>query len=243
MNSRETDREAWPDLPYRVWKDTCATLQLWTQIVGKIRLSQTPWLNHSWHVPLYMTARGLTTSPIPFGERVFQIDFDFIDHLLRIETSDGRQRQIPLRAQLVADFYVAVVAALADLRIKVRIGERPNEVPDPIRFSEDKTHAAYDPEYACRFWRILLQVDWLFKLFRTGFIGKCSPVHFFWGSFDLAVTRFSGRSAPVHPGGIPNLSDEVVREAYSHEVSSAGFWPGGGIIEYPAFYSYGHLEK
>ena len=173
MNSRERDREAWPDLPYWVWEDTCATLQLWTQIVGKIRLSQTPWLNHSWHVALYMTARGLTTSPIPFGERVFQIDFDFIDHLLRIETSDGRQRQIPLRAQSVADFYVAVVAALADLRIKVRIGERPNEVPDPIRFSEDKTHAAYDPEYARRFWRILLQVDRL----AAALCGEPKPSH------------------------------------------------------------------
>src|ERR1700732_619149 len=229
-----------PPLPYPAWRETCTTLHLWTQIVGKIRLSQTPWLNHSWHVALYMTARGLTTSPIPLGERVFQIDFDFIDHLLRIETSDGRQRQIPLRAQSVADFYVAVVAALAALRIRVRIGERPNEVPVPIGFSEDKTHAAYDAEYACRFWRILLQVDRLFKLFRTGFIGKCSPVHFFWGSFDLAVTRFSGRPAPLHPGGIPNLSDEVTREAYSHEVSSAGFWPGNGGTTFPAFSSYAY---
>lgn len=240
--SREGDLDAWPDLPYEVWRDTCATLQLWTQIVGKIRLSQTPWLNHSWHVTVYLTARGLTTSPIPFGERILQIDFDFIDHLLRVEVSDGAQRQIPLRAQPVADFYGAVMAALADLGIRMNIGEWPQEVPNPIRFSEDRAHAAYDPECARRFWRVLLQVDRVFKLFRSGFIGKCSPVHFFWGSFDLAVTRFSGRRAPLHPGGVPNLSDALVREAYSHEVSSAGFWPGGGIIEYPAFYSYAYPE-
>jgi hypothetical protein len=239
---REGEREAWPDLSYEAWRDTCATLQLWTQIVGKIRLSQTPWLNHSWHVTLYVTARGLTTSPIPFAERVFQIDFDFIDHLLRVETSNGAQRQIPLRAQPVADFYTAIMATLADLGMRVKIGEWPNEVPNPIRFSEDRAHASYDPEYARRFWTVLLQADRVFKLFRSGFIGKCSPVHFFWGSFDLAVTRFSGRRAPLHPGGVPNLSDEVVQEAYSHEVSSAGFWPGGGVIEYPAFYSYGYPE-
>jgi hypothetical protein len=240
--SREQDREAWPDLPYEVWRDTCATLQLWTQIIGKIRLSQTPWLNHSWHVALYVTARGLTTSPIPFGERIFQIDFDFIDHLLLIGVNDGTQRQLPLRAQPIADFYAAVMAALDDLGIRVKIGEWPNEVPNPIRFSDDRVHDAYEPEYARRFWRVLLQVDRVFKLFRSGFIGKCSPVHFFWGSFDLAVTRFSGRRAPLHPGGVPNLSDEVVREAYSHEVSSAGFWPGGGAIAYPAFYSYTYPE-
>jgi hypothetical protein len=238
----EGNREAWPDLPYEVWRDTCVTLQLWTQIVGKIRLSQTPWLNHSWHVALYVTARGLTTSPIPFGERIFQIDFDFIDHLLLVEVSNGAQRQLPLRAQPTADFYAAVMAALDDLGIRVKIGEWPNEVPNPIRFSDDRVHDAYEPEYARRFWRVLLQVDRVFKLFRSGFIGKCSPVHFFWGSFDLAVTRFSGRRAPLHPGGVPNLSDEVVLEAYSHEVSSAGFWPGGGVIEYPAFYSYAYPE-
>jgi hypothetical protein len=240
--AREGDLEAWPDLPYEAWRDSCATLQLWTQIVGKIRLSQTPWLNHSWHVTLYLTTRGLTTSPIPFGKRIFQIDFDFIDHLLRIEVSDGAERQLPLRAQPVADFYGAVMAALVDLGIRVNIGELPNEVPNPIRFSEDRAHAAYDQEYARRFWRVLLHVDRVFKLFRSGFIGKCSPVHFFWGSFDLAVTRFSGRRAPLHPGGVPNLPDALVREAYSHEVSSAGFWPGGGVIEYPAFYSYAYPE-
>lgn len=236
------ERGAWPELPYEAWRDSCATLQLWTQIVGKVRLSQTPWLNHSWHVTLYVTARGLTTSPIPFGERIFQIDFDFIDHLLRIDVSDGTQRRLPLQAQTVADFYAAVMAALADLGIKVKIGEWPNEVPNPIRFRDDYAHAAYAPPYAHRFWRVLLQADRVFKLFRSGFIGKCSPVHFFWGSFDLAVTRFSGRRAPLHPGGVPNLSDELVREAYSHEVSSAGFWPGGGVINYPAFYSYAYPE-
>jgi len=237
---RGTDRESWPDLPYPAWRDTRTTLHLWTQIVGKIRLSQTPWLNHSWHVTFYVTARGLTTSSIPCGERAFQIDFDFVDHVLRIETSDGPQRQMPLHAQSVADFYAAVMAALADLGIQVDINEGPNELPDPIRFSEDRVHAAYDCDYARRFWRVLLQADRVFKTFRTGFIGKCSPVHFFWGSFDLAVTRFSGRRAPLHPGGVPYLSDEVTREAYSHEVSSAGFWPGGGAIDYPAFYSYAY---
>jgi len=242
MNSSEADREVWPHLPYERWRDTCVTLQLWTQIVGKIRLSLTPWLNHSWHVTLYVTARGLTTSPIPFGPRIFQIDFDFIDHRLRVETSEGAQRQFPLRPQSVSDFYAALIAALAALGIKVSINEWPNEMPERIRFGEDQEHAAYDPEYANRFWKILVQADRVFKFFRTGFIGKCSPVHFFWGSFDLAVTRFSGRRAPLHPGGVPHLANDVVREAYSHEVSSAGFWPGGGAIEYPAFYSYAYPE-
>ena len=240
--SREGDPEAWPDLPYEVWRDTSSTLQLWTQIAGKIRLALTPWVNHSWHVTLYVTAHGLTTSPIPFGKRIFQINFDFINHLLRVETSNGAQRQISLRAQPVADFYAAIMATLADLGIQVKINERPSEVPNPIRFSKDRVHAAYEPEYAHHFWKVLLQVDRVFKLFRSGFIGKCSPVHFFWGSFDLAVTRFSGRRAPLHPGGVPNLPDEVVCEAYSLEVSSAGFWPGGGAIEYPAFYSYAYPE-
>ena len=239
MTESRADQKAWPELPYPAWRETCETLHLWTQIVGKIRLVQTPWLNHSWHVTLYVTTRGLTTSPIPYGERVFQIDFDFLDHTLRIETSEGLRRQLPLGAQSVAAFHAAVMATLLDLGIRVRINEIPNEVPDAIRFSEDRVHAAYDPEYAQRFWRLLLQADRVFKSFRTSFIGKCSPVHFFWGSFDLAVTRFSGRRAPRHPGGVPNLSDDVVCEAYSHEVSSAGFWPGGGI-DFPAFYSYSY---
>ena len=242
MKSCEGDGKSWPDLPYESWQDTCATLQLWTQIVGKIRLSHTPWLNHSWHVTLYLTARGLTTSAISCRDRVFQIDFDFIDHVLRIETSDRPQLRLPLKAQPVADFYATVMTALADLGISAKISEWPNEVSDRIRFSEDRAHAAYDPEYANRFWRALSRVDRVLKLFRTGFIGKCSPAHFFWGSFDLAVTRFSGRRAPLHAGGVPNLSNAVVREAYSHEVSSAGFWPGGGLIKYPAFYSYAYPE-
>ena len=213
-----------------------------TQIVGKIRLAKTPWLNHSWHVALYVTARGLTTSPIPDGARSFQIDFDFIDHLLRIAASDGKQRQLPLVAQPVAAFYAAVMVALAEIGLDVTIDDRPNEVPDPIRFGEDHVHASYDPDAAHRFWQVLRQADRVFAKFRTGFLGKSSPVHFFWGSFDLAVTRFSGRPAPRHPGGVPNLPDAVAQEAYSHEVSSAGFWPGGGGIDYPAFYSYTYPE-
>jgi hypothetical protein len=233
-------QDAWPELPYAAWRDTSETLQLWTQIVGKIRLARTPWLNHSWHVALYITARGLTTSPIPDGARSFQIDFDFIDHGLRIATSDGQQRRLPLTAQPVAAFYAAVMAALAELGIDLKINDRPNELPDPIRFGDDQVHASYDPDAAHRFWQVLRQADRVFAKFRTGFLGKSSPVHFFWGSFDLAVTRFSGRPAPRHPGGVPNLPDAVAQEAYSHEVSSAGFWPGGGAIDYPAFYSYAY---
>jgi hypothetical protein len=234
------NQKYWPELPYTAWRDTCATLQLWTQIVGKIRLSLTPWLNHSWQVTLYVTARGLTTTPINDGERALEIAFDFVDHVLRIDTSDGRQLKVPLRAQPVAEFFTAIKAALAEAGVHVDIDETPNELVDPIRFSEDRVHAAYDADYAQRFWRVLLQCDRVFKLFRTGFIGKASAVHFFWGSFDFAVTRFSGRRAPLHPGGIPHLPDAVTREAYSHEVSSAGFWPGGGAIDYAAFYSYAY---
>jgi hypothetical protein len=244
MTQRQSraDTEAWPALPYAAWKDTCATLQLWTQIVGKIRLAQTPWLNHSWHVTLYVTARGLSTSPIPYGDRTFAIDFDFIDHVLRLQTSDGSERRLPLRPQAVADFYVAVMTALAELGIKVRINEEPNEIVDAIPFGQDRVHSAYDAGYAHRFWQVLARADRVFKDFRTCFLGKSSPVHFFWGSFDLAVTRFSGRTAPSHPGGVPNLPDGVAREAYSHEVSSAGFWPGGGAIDDAAFYSYAYPE-
>jgi hypothetical protein len=229
---------AWPELPYAAWRDTSETLHLWTQIVGKIRLARTPWLNHSWHVTLYVTARGLTTSPIPDGSRTFQIDFDFIDHVLRIATSDGQQGLVPLVPQPVASFYAAVTAALGQAGIEVDIDDMPNELPDPVRFRDDHVHASYDSDAAHRFWQVLRQADRIFARFRTGFLGKSSPVHFFWGSFDLAVTRFSGRPAPRHPGGVPHLSDRVAQEAYSHEVSSAGFWPGGGGIDYPAFYSY-----
>jgi hypothetical protein len=234
--------EVWPDLPYGSWKDTCDTLHLWTQIVGKIRLALTPWLNHSWHVPLYVTARGLTTSPIPYEHLSFEIEFDFIEHLLEITTSGGYRKRIVLQQQTVADFYEVVMAALREAGIRVEITDFPCEIPGAIAFSRDRTHAAYDAEYAQRFWHVLVQADRVFKQFRTGFIGKSSPVHFFWGSFDLAVTRFSGRRAPLHPGGVPGLADAVVRDAYSHEVSSAGFWPGGGGVDYAAFYSYAYPE-
>ena len=232
----------WPELPTAAWRETCETLQLWTQIVGKIRLAREPWLNHSWHVVLYVTPRGLTTSPIPDCTRTFQIDFDFIDHVLRISTSDGAQRQFALAGHSVASFYAAIMAELAQLGIHVAINETPNELPEPIRFSQDRQHASYDPDAVRRFLQILLNADRVFKQFRTAFLGKASPVHFFWGSFDLAVTRFSGRRAPRHPGGVPHLPDDVAAEAYSHEVSSAGFWPGSGAIDYPAFYSYAYPE-
>ncbi|MDN5869952.1 MAG: DUF5996 family protein [Nitrococcus sp.] len=234
--------EIWPTLPYEAWQDTCATLHRWTQIVGKFRVAQAPWVNHQWHVTLYLTARGLTTSPMPYADgRQFEIDFDFIDHELIIRASDGAERTLPLTARSVADFHAAVLAALAELDIHVRIHGTPNEIPDAIPFSEDRTHRSYEPDSAQRFWRALLQVERVFKQFRTGFLGKVSPVHFFWGSFDLAVTRFSGRSAPRHPGGVPGLPDAITQEAYSHEVSSAGIWPGTGL-GYPAFYSYAYPE-
>lgn len=232
----------WPQLPTAAWQDTYATLHLWTQIIGKIRLARSPWLNHSWHVVLYVTSRGLTTSPIPDGTRTFQIDLDFIDHALRVSTSDGAERQFALAGQSVASFYAAIMAALAELGIHVAIDEMPNELPEPIRFSQDSLHASYDPDAVRRFLQILVNIDRVFKQFRTSFLGKASPVHFFWGSFDLAVTRFSGRRAPRHPGGVPHLSDDVACEAYSHEVSSAGFWPGSGAVDYPAFYSYAYPE-
>jgi hypothetical protein len=233
---------SWPELPLAAWRDTYATLHLLTQIVGKIRLSRTPWLNHSWHVTLYVTARGLATSPIPDGRGDFEIEFDFIDHLLRISRSDGTTRQFALAGHSVASFYAQILAALADIGVHVAIHEMPNELPDPICFSRDTQHASYDPNAVRRFFQILVGADRVFKQFRTGFIGKASPVHFFWGSFDLAVTRFSGRRAPRHPGGVSHLSDAVACEAYSHEVSSAGFWPGGDAIDYPAFYSYAYPE-
>ena len=240
MNS--ASQAPWPELPTAAWRETYATLHLWTQIIGKIRLVRSPWLNHSWHVALYVTARGLTTSPIPDGVRTFQIDLDLIDHALRVSTSDGAQRQFALAGQSVASFYAAIMAALWETGIHIAIDEMPNELPEPVRFSEDTKHASYDPPAVRRFLQILVNADRVFKQFRTGFLGKASPVHFFWGSFDLTVTRFSGRRAPRHPGGIPHLSDDVACEAYSHEESSAGFWPGSGAIDYPAFYSYAYPE-
>ena len=229
-------------MPFAEWKETAATLHMWTQIVGKIRLTQTPWINHSWHVTLYVTARGLTTSPIPHGLHTFEIRFDFIDHELRIVKSDGAVRILELRPQSVAKFYDAVMKMLAELELSVAIHTTPNEIQDAIPFERDETHRSYDREYANRFWRILVQADRLFTDFRSRFCGKCSPVHFFWGSFDLAVTRFSGRAAPPHPGGVPHLPDAITREAYSQEVSSLGFWPGGGPVPMPIFYSYAYPE-
>ena len=232
----------WPSLALDAWKDTYATLHMWTQIVGKIRLVQTPWINHSWHAALYVTARGLTTSPIPYGMRTFQIDFDFIDHQLLINTSDGAVKAIALRPRSVADFYQELFSAMRQLGFAVTISTTPNEVVDATPFDQDHVHASYDAEYANRFWRALVQAARVFQQFRARFIGKCSPVHFFWGSFDLAVTRFSGRPAPEHPGGVPNCPDWVTREAYSHELSSCGFWPGGGALPYPLFYAYAYPE-
>jgi hypothetical protein len=236
------DDGLWPELPYPDWRDTAATLQLWTQIVGKIRLALTPWVNHGWHVPLYVTARGLSTSPMPASREILEIEFDFIAHRLLIRTSRGDERALALRPQSVADFYADLMGVLGEIGIAVSINELPNEVPDPVRFPEDRVHASYDPDAAHRFWRVLVQADRVFKLFRSGFLGKVSPVHFFWGSFDLAVTRFSGRHAPLHPGGVPGLPDDVTREAYSHEVSSAGFWPGSDAYPQAAFYAYAYPE-
>jgi hypothetical protein len=233
---------AWPDIPYVGWRDTCLSLQLWTQIVGKIRLSLTPWLNHSWQVPLYVTARGLSTSPIHVHNDILEVEFDFVSQVLEARTSRGEQRALPLRPESVAEFYARTIDLLAGIGIAVKIYEMPNEVASPIRFSLDRTHAAYDAGAAHRFWRALIQVDRVLKLFRSGFLGKVSPVHFFWGSFDLAVTRFSGRRAPAHPGGVPGLPDAVAREAYSHEVSSAGFWPGNDTYPQAAFYSYAYPQ-
>ncbi len=225
--------EIWPPLPLKAWENTYTTLHMWTQIVGKIRLALSPSMNHWWQVPLYVTVRGLTTSPIPYGERTFEITFDFIDHHLGIYTSDGAKKILALTPRSVADFYQELMATLRSLGIEVKIQAKPDEVSQPIPFAEDHEHAAYDPEYVNRFWRILVQVDQVFKEFSGRFIGKCSPVHFFWGSFDLAVTRFSGRRAPEREG-----ADAITREAYSHEVISHGFWPGGGDLQSPAFYAY-----
>ena len=240
--SAHTRDTQWPELPLAAWSDTCQTLHLWLQIVGKVRLAAGPWINHSWHATLYVTARGLTTSPIAIGTRTLQIDFDFIDHRLMIQTSDDRTEAFALVPMSVATFYARLMKQLEKLDINLSIYPVPNEIENPIRFDQDEVHHAYDAEYANRFWRVLTQADRVFKQFRARFIGKVSPVHLFWGAPDLAVTRFSGRRAPEHPGGVPHLPDWVTREAYSHEVSSCGFWPGGGAIAYPAFYSYAYPE-
>ncbi|WP_299587918.1 DUF5996 family protein [uncultured Microbulbifer sp.] len=232
----------WPELPYAEWLDTIATLHMWTQVIGKIRLMQSPWVNHSWHVPLYVDVRGLGTSLIPYDGRSFSIHFDFSHHLMKIQVTDGGEWVLPLAPRTVSDFYREVMDGLKQLAIPVEINTMPSEITGAIRFEEDRDHFDYDPEYANRFWRALVQIDRVFKRFRSRFIGKCSPVHFFWGSFDLALTRFSGRQAPPHPGGVPHFPDWVAREAYSHELSSAGFWPGGGGIDGACFYSYAYPE-
>jgi hypothetical protein len=232
MGQRETN-ELWPSLPYEAWSETRHTLHLWTQIVGKVRLALSPQLNHWWQVPLYITSRGMTTSPIPYRRASFEVVFDFIDHNLIILTSDGTIKSLPLLPRSVAEFYHEFMLSLQSLGIQVTINTRPNEVKNPIAFDQDQIHASYDPMYVNRFWHILLQVDQNFQVFRTHFTGKCSPVHFFWGSFDLAVTRFSGRRAPEKEG-----ADRITREAYSHEVISCGFWPGDETFKVPAFYSY-----
>jgi uncharacterized protein DUF5996 len=234
--------EVWPALPLEAWADTYATLHLWLQIVGKVRLALTPWTNHSWHVALYVSPTGLTTSPIAYGGRTFDIAFDFVAHRLALRTSDGRAGGFALEPQSVATFYARIMRELHVLGFDVRIHDSPNEVAEPIPFARDEAHCSYDPAYANRFFRVLVQADRVLKVFRARFIGKSSPVHFFWGAPDLAVTRFSGRRAPRHPGGIPNLPDWVTREAYSHEVSSCGFWPGGGPVSHAAFYAYAYPE-
>ncbi len=238
MRSKEA---GWAVLDYDEWADSCATLHLWTQVIGKIRLAHAPLVNHWWQVPLYVTARGLTTSAMPRDARTFQIDFDFIDHRLRIAVSDGRRASIPLAPCSVADFYGEVMGRLRALDLETRLWTMPVEIADPIPFEEDRTHAAYDPAMVNRFWRALAQIDQVFTVFRSRFLGKASPVHFFWGSFDHAVTRFSGRRAPPPPSN-PNIPDFVNREAYSHEVSSCGFWPGNGGFGHPAFYSYAYPQ-
>jgi hypothetical protein len=233
--------QAWPNLPLDDWRDTYTTIHRWTQVAGKIRLAQAPMINHWWQVPLYVTCRGLTTSPIPYGARTFQIDFDFIDHRIVIQTSDGTTESFPLEPRSVADFYGEMMARLRSLGLEVRIWSKPVEISNPIRFEQDHEHNAYDRDYAHRHFRILMQADRILTAFRGRFIGKVSPVHFFWGSFDLACTRFSGRLAAPRTGAA-NLADRVTLEAYSHEVSSCGFWPGGDGIETPAFYSYSYPE-
>ncbi len=230
--------EAFPSLPSKSWQETSSTLQLWTQVIGKIRMELTPLINHWWNVTLYVTSRGLSTSSIPYETRFFQIDFDFIAHELCISTSDGQRTSFALKSYSVAEFYQKTMNALALLGIKVKIWTMPQEVSNPIKFEEDTKHTSYDREYVERFWQILVQTKRVFTQFRSRFIGKVSPTHFFWGSFDLALTRFSGRKAPKHPGA-PGVADSITHEAYSHEVSSCGFWPGGGGIE-PFFYSYAY---
>lgn len=232
---------AWPPLPFAAWQDTHAALHRWTQVVGKLKLAATPWTNHSWHVTLAPTARGLGTGPLAAGARIYQLDFDFLAHRLLVQASDGATAEVPLRAQSVAAFYRGVQQALAALDLAVAIRPAPCEIAEALPFDRDDAPRPYDADAVQRYWRVLLQADRVLRIFRARFTGKCSPVHFFWGASDLAVTRFSGRRAPAHPGGVPALADWVVREAYSHEVSSAGFWAGAGL-GFPAFYAYAYPE-
>ncbi|UCD23462.1 MAG: hypothetical protein JSW51_10480 [Gemmatimonadota bacterium] len=236
----ETETAVWPKLPHTKWTDTIETVHMWSQIVGKIRMELSPWVNHSWSVPLYVTPRGLTTSSIPYGRGAFQIDFDLIGHALPIVTSDGQVKTIALGSKTVADFYAEVLAALDEMGIEVSINPIPNELPDPIAFHKDQVHGTYEREHITALHGALVHSARVMNEFRAAFIGKVSPVHFFWGSFDLAVTRFSGRTAPPHPGGMPNLPDVVAREAYSHEVSSCGFWLGNREAPDPIFYAYAY---
>jgi hypothetical protein len=230
----------WPDIPYQPWRETCAALHLYTQIVGKYRLAHTPWVNHSWHATLYVNARGFTTSLVTDGPGGVEIVFDLIDHAVVGYATDGRVGRFSLGPMSVADFHARFLELLVSLGATPRLHGRPNEVSDPVPFAEDRAERPYDADATRRFFEALVAVDHVFKRFRTAYLGKTSPVHLFWGSFDLAVTRFSGAVAPPHPGGIPGLPDAVTREAYSHAVSLAGFWPGGGRIAFPAFYSYAY---
>lgn len=230
----------WPNIPYARWQPTGQSLHMWLQIVGKARLALTPWVNHSWHATFYVSSRGLTTGLVPDPDKSFEAEFDFLEQRLLVTTTDGDREALALEPMPVAQFYERFLECLARRGIPARIHGAPNEVPNPVRFANQVESGAYDAGAARDFWQALVHIDSVFKLFRTGFLGKVSPVHLFWGSLDMAVTRFSGRPAPLHPGGIPALPDTVTREAYSHEVSSAGFWPGGGGIEQPAFYSYAY---
>ncbi|MEM9056089.1 MAG: DUF5996 family protein [Pseudomonadota bacterium] len=240
MSAKPPAPKPWPALPFAAWQDTAATLHLWTQIVGKIRLAQTPWVNHSWHVTLYVTPRGLSTGTIPHGRQAFSVDFDFVSHELIVLSSTGDDARVALRPCDTAELYADLMGALDGLGLAVRINTTPNEIAEPIPFPQDRTNNSYDPAAVRRFHRVLLDVNRVFNEFRADFLGKASPVHFFWGSFDLAVTRFSGREAPDHPGGLPNMPLWVAQEAYSHEVSSAGFWPGSRDFPQAIFYSYAY---
>jgi hypothetical protein len=229
-------------VPYGEWRDTLDTLHMWSQVIGKIQLALAPPVNHWWHVTQHVTARGLTTGSLPHGDRAFQIDLDLVKHVCQIAVSDGRERSVALRPMAVAEFHDTLIAELDALGLHVDFWRQPVEVLDPIRFDEDHVHRSYDADRVTRFFQALARVDNILRRFRGEFIGKSSPVHFFWGGFDLAVTRFSGRRAPPHPGGIPNLADWVTREAYSHEVFSAGWWPGSKAYPQPAFYAYAYPE-